>query len=88
MHGRARGVMGDMWVCGHIVRRVAASPLCFADFEVRRRKKEGGGEARWGQWAIRRGKGFTNKSDSLLEGWVGIGTCPESVSYRLWQDLI
>ena len=31
---QGRGVMGDMWVCGHIVRRVAASPLCFADFEV------------------------------------------------------
>ena len=51
-------------------------------------EKGGRGGARWGQWAIRRGKGFTNKSDSLLEGWVGIGTCPESVSYRLWQDLI
>ena len=36
---QGRGVMGDMWVCGHIVRRVAASPLCFADFEVRRRKR-------------------------------------------------
>ena len=57
MRGGVRGgVMGDMWVCGHIVRRrVAASPLCFADFEVRRRKKGGGGEALWGQRAIRHG---------------------------------
>ena len=31
---QGKGVMADMWVCGHIVRRVAASPLCFADFEV------------------------------------------------------
>ena len=44
--------------------------------------KRGGGEALWGQWAIRRGKGFTNKSEvPLLEGWENMETCP--VSYRL-----
>ena len=47
--GKCGYVMGCAWVCGHIVRRrVAASPLCFADFEVRRRKK-GEGVRRCGE---------------------------------------
>ena len=89
-------------------RRVAASPLCFADFEVRRRKKGegvrrcgedktwkgldfetlryiprylgakeekgGGGEAPWGQCAIRHEKGCKEVrfTDSLLESWIHI----------------